>query len=86
MIKGKRGMTLLAVLFGIVYFMVGMITYQLIKPDIAVQRDTDHLKCASPDDWGDKFTCLILDSVIPLLIILIMSTAGGIITDGVMGK
>ena len=80
----KRGsITILAVLFAIVYFMLGMIVYQLIKPDITDQRDLNHLNCSSPTWDGDKFTCLILDGVIPIFIITILSTAGGIATDQV---
>ena len=82
----KKGFTILAVLFGIVYFMVGMITYQLIKPDIAVQRGASNLDCANTTDWGDMGTCLILDGVIPLIIITIIATAGGMISDGVLNK
>lgn len=80
----KKGVTLLAVLFAIAYFMFGMIVYQLIKPDITLQRDADHLNCAAPTWDGDKVTCLLLDGVIPLLIITILSVAGGIISDKVM--
>lgn len=80
----KRGSTMLVILFAICYFMVGMIVYQLIKPDIVIQRDSDHLNCASPSTDGDKVSCLFIDAVIPLLIIAILSTTGGIITDRVI--
>lgn len=77
----KRGVTMLAVLFAIIYLMFGIITYQLLKPDIAIQRDASHLKCAAPDTPGDMAICLILDGIVPILIILIFATAGGIVTD-----
>lgn len=77
----KGGVTLLAVLFAVMYFMFGMMTYQLIKPDITTQRDANHLNCSSPSTDGDRVSCLVLDGTIPLMIILIFSTVGGIITD-----
>lgn len=80
----KGGVTMLAVLFAVAYFMMGMIAYQLLKPDIAIQRDASHLDCSAPTWAGDKITCLILDSIIPLFIITILSTAGGIVTDQVL--
>ena len=80
----KGGVTILAVLFGICYFMFGMITYQLLKPDITDQRDSNHLNCSSPSSDGDKVTCLLLDGVIPLFIISILSATGGIITDAII--
>ena len=75
-----RGGMMLAVLFAICYFMFGMMAYQLIKPDIAIQRGATYLNCADPDTSGDAVTCLILGSVIPFLILTIVSVTGGIIT------
>ena len=83
-LMNKKGAAMLAILFAIVYFMLGMILYQFLKPDITIQRDADHLNCALPDTAGDRFTCLILDAVIPIIILGILSTAGGIITDSVL--
>ena len=77
----KRGVVAIAILFAVIYFMVGMITYQLIKPDITIQRDSNHLNCSSPSTDGDRISCLLLDGIIPYLIIAVLSTAGGIITD-----
>lgn len=77
----KKGVTILAILLAVAYFMFGMIVYQLIKPDITDQRDASHLTCSAPSTAGDKITCLILDGVIPLFIITILATAGGIVTD-----
>lgn len=80
----KKGTIFLTILITIVYFMVGMMVYQLLKPDITTARDATHLNCSSPADWGDMFTCLELDGVIPIMIILIFSIAGGIITDDIL--
>ena len=80
----KQGKIGIAILLAICYFMFGMITYQLIKPDIDIQRDVTHMNCTAPDTSGDMIVCLILDGVIPLLIISIVSIAGGIITEQVI--
>lgn len=79
--QGKMG---LAILLGVCYFMFGMITYQLIKPDITESRNATHMNCASTTYAGDKVVCLLIDGVIPLLIITILSVAGGIITEQVI--
>lgn len=82
----KKGIAMVSILFAIVYFMLGMIVYQLIKPDIVIQRDSDHLNCSSPDDSGDMMSCLVLDSIIPILIIIVLSTSGGIVTEKLLAK
>ncbi|UCD20934.1 MAG: hypothetical protein JSW08_00080 [archaeon] len=61
--------------------MFGMVTYQFLKPDIAIQRDASHMNCSAPDTSGDKVICLILDSVVILVVITIISAAGGMITN-----
>lgn len=77
----KKATTALSVIFAIMYFMVGMMGYQFLKADITIQRDATHLNCAVPDTHGDKLTCLLLDGIIPLLILAVLSVAGGIVTD-----
>ena len=76
--KGKLG---LAILFAIAYFMFGMITYQLLKPDITISRDATHMNCDATTYSGDKVVCLIIDGVIPFLIISILAVSAGIITE-----
>lgn len=78
---GKRGFALLSILFAIVYFMIGMIAYQYLKPVIAIERDSTHMNCAAPTSHGGKVVCLMLDGVIPIVIIAILSSAGGIATN-----
>lgn len=77
----KKGSTMLVVLLAACYFMFGMILYQFLKPDIAVMRDASHMNCSSTTDYGDMGICLILDGVIPVVVIGILATAGGVITD-----
>lgn len=72
---------MIVVFLAVAYFMFGMIVYQFLKPDIAIQRDSDHLNCSAAMDWGDMGICLVLDGVIPLVVIGILSATGGIITD-----
>lgn len=80
--KLGRGM-LFIVLLSFVYFFFGMIAYQFLKPDITTTR-TD-LSCSSPATSGDMITCLIVDGVIPFLVIAIISTALGYITEKGIG-
>ena len=75
----KRGTLMVIVLFAFIYFFFGMMLYQFIKPDITIAR-TD-LSCSSPSTSGDMVTCLIIDGVIPAIVIGILATAGGVITD-----
>lgn len=77
----RGGITLLAIVFALLYFMVGMMAYQFLKVDITAQRDSDHLNCSSPSTDGDRVSCLFLDGVIPIIVITILSVTGGIITD-----
>jgi hypothetical protein len=75
----RKGTLMYMVLIAIFYFITGMILYQFLKPDITLART--EIVCSSPDTWGDMFNCLLLDGTIPLVIIAIISTTGGIITD-----
>lgn len=76
----KKGSALLIILFAIIYFMAGMIIFQLIKPDITLARTS--LTCTNPDDDADMFNCLIIDSVVPIFIVLVLSVTAGYITGG----
>lgn len=78
--KGK----MLFVFLAIFYFIFGMIIYQFVKPDIAIARNSDNLKCSLPDTDGDRIVCLLIDGVIPILIIGILAVTAGLITDGVI--
>lgn len=75
-----RGIAI-AFLCALVYFMFGMIFLNFLMPDVALIRNASNLHCAAPDTEGDKLTCLIVDGVIPLFILAVLSTAGGIITE-----
>jgi len=76
----KKGNLFLAILIGIVYFMAGMITYQLIKPDLDIARE--NLVCDSPTSPGSMLTCLVIDGIVPALVIIIFFIAMKTITEG----
>lgn len=80
----KKGSMMLAVLFAIAYFIIGMTAFQFLKPDIAIQRNADHMNCTGTTSSGDKMICLILDGTVPMVILGILATAGGIITKKVI--
>lgn len=77
----KTGSTLFVILMAVVYFMFGMIVYQYLKTDIDLARGG--LSCSATETAGDRFTCLIFDGIIPIVIITILSGAGGYITEKV---
>jgi len=75
----KKASTFLVILIVIFYFIVGMILYQFIKPEIDSTRT--NIVCASPSTAGDRVTCLIVDGIIPIVIITILASAGGYLTE-----
>ena len=77
----RGGVTMFVILLAIVYFMFGMILYQFLKPDITLARAD--LSCSAPSTAGDMFTCLIIDGIVPMVIIGVISAAGGIVTQGI---
>lgn len=77
----NKGFAGLWIVFAIFYFFVGMILYQYVKPDIDTARAVDQMNCVAPLTAGDKVICLIFDAIIPILILGIVSVAGGIITE-----
>lgn len=80
--KNKRGSVPLIILIAIVYFMFGMLIFQLIKPDVTRVRTATELNCTGvPDTGGDMMNCIIVDGVIPLIILTVLSTGGAYITD-----
>lgn len=84
--RNKRGQTLgVAIIISIFIFIVGMLTINIIKPEVTVARSPEVLDCsnASITD-GNKLTCLAVDVVVPYFIILVLAIAGGIITARLM--
>lgn len=75
----RKGATLFIALAAIIYFMFGMLIYQFLKPDIVLTRTS--LECSSPDTSGDMAMCLFIDGIIPLVVLGILASAGGYLTD-----
>lgn len=65
-------------------FLSGIIVINILKPDITLARNTTTgLNCsnATAISDGTKLTCLVVDLTIPYFIIIILSAAGGVITN-----
>ena len=79
--KNKKGQAMLAILFAVMFYIFGMLVFNLLGDEVAAARVS--LSCATPSiiSDGTKLTCLIIDGVIPYFIIGILSLAGGIITS-----
>lgn len=71
----------LVILFAVIYFMFGILIMNFLKVDVTTARTA--LDCASAGTitGGDKITCLIVDGVIPLFILVVTCLAGGYITE-----
>lgn len=80
----KRGELGFAIVTFIFFFLIGMVTVNLIKPDVTLSRNSANLDCsnASISD-GNKLTCLAVDLAIPYFIVLICSVGLSIITEKV---
>lgn len=70
----------LAILSSIFVLIVGLMTVNLLMPEITDFRT--NMQCASPDNISDgvKILCLITDATVPYWIVLIFSLAVGGIT------
>lgn len=69
---------MLSLLFGLILFIFGILFVNFIIPDVTTFRT--ELSCSSPTSISDgtKLTCLLGDGVVPYFIVLLISTAGGI--------
>lgn len=77
----KGGQSLgISVIIAITFFIVGMISLNFIRDEIDTVRLPSGLDCdnSSVSD-GTKLTCLTVDLILPYLILLILSIAGGVI-------
>jgi hypothetical protein len=80
MMKGKRGQSLiLAILAAVMIFVAGMLFLNHIKDDVTLIRSIG-MDCSNPTiSDGAKATCLGIDLVVPIVIILVVSATGGAI-------
>lgn len=81
----KRGQNLiLALMAAAMIFVSGMLFLNHIKDDVSLTRSIN-LDCSNPNNSdGTKLTCLGVDLVVPIVFLLIISLAGGIIFDRFM--
>lgn len=76
--KGQTAM--LAVLFSVLFFMFGIVFINYIRPDVQTTQGSLDCNNTSVISDGTKLMCLITDGVVPYFIILVLASAGGVIT------
>ncbi len=76
--KGQGG---IFVIIAIMIFIIGMVSVNLIKPDVITLRSATGLNCvnASAISDGTKLTCLAVDITIPWVIVSIFAVTGSLI-------
>lgn len=86
----KKGQVMImSIIVGIMIFVSGMIFLNFIKIEVEDARNETlangqmGYNCDNSTGLtaGEQITCLVIDSVIPYYIIIIVSFAGGVITD-----
>ena len=77
----NKAQTGIFVIVAIMIFIVGMVSVNLIKPDITTLRTSDGLNCvnASAISDGTKLACLAVDITIPWLIVSVFAVTGSLI-------
>lgn len=75
----RKGAALFIIFMSVIYFIAGMILYQFLKSDITDARTA--MVCSAPTSPGDMMSCLLVGSVIPIVVITILSVVGGVITE-----
>lgn len=79
MVYNKRGQTLMmSIITAIFIFIIGFIFVNFIMTDVTTFRTAMDCNNASISD-GSKLTCLMGDSVVIYTILILLSSAGGII-------
>lgn len=77
--KGQLG---ISIIVAIMIFIVGMITINILKPEITTARASTALDCGNISiSDGTKLTCLMVDFTIPYFFIVILAAAGGLIVS-----
>ena len=84
MVMNRKGQTaLIALMVGIMVFMMAMIFIAPISDVISETRNETALDCAQLNGTisdGQKATCLIVDLILPYFIAVIIATAGALIS------
>lgn len=70
----------IAIVAGIVFFIVGMMLINIIKPEVTTARGNTGLDCSNTSiTSANKASCLAVDLVVPIFIVSIISAAGGLV-------
>ena len=78
----KKGNLIMAIDLAFMLFVSGIMIFNVVKSDTLLSQSTANLDCDNPlISDGTKVTCLAIDSIVPYLLILIISLAGGIVLD-----
>lgn len=77
--KNKKGNIFASIMVALIIFMVGMIIVNFLKPEVTTARTA--VTCTAPATDGTKILCLMIDIVVPYFIVLVLSLAGGVITE-----
>jgi hypothetical protein len=84
MVMNRKGQTaLIALMVGIMVFMMAMIFIAPISDVISETRNETQLDCSQLNGTisdGQKATCLIVDLILPYFIAVIIATAGALIS------
>lgn len=83
----KKGQVGIAIIGAIMIFMVGMLTINILKPEITIARGATGLDCANVTNISDgtKLTCLAVDFSLPYFILIIFSATGGVLMARLVG-
>jgi len=77
--KAQTGSILFSILIAFMIFFAGMIIINFIKTSVTDSRNA--VVCSAPATDGTKALCLLFDGVVPYVFIIVISTAGGLITS-----
>lgn len=80
----KRGQANLgiAIVVGILIFLMGIPIINILKPDVDIARGSTGLDCTNTSITdGARLSCLAVDLVIPYFMLVVMSAAGGMIAS-----
>ena len=69
----------MAIIIALLIFIIGMISINFIKTEVTSARGL--IDCTTPATDGTKLMCLNIDIVIPYIMLVIFSIAGGVITE-----
>lgn len=78
--NNKGTAVFLLILFAVFYFIAGMILYQFLKP--VIDQSRIDVACSATTTSGDRILCTMIDSVIPIVVLVIISVALAYATGG----